>query len=302
MRTIVLINEKAGSVVARGAETLAGEIRDAFAEAGHDVAVDACAPNRMTAAIEKAAARSDVEAIVAGGGDGTLSAAAATLAGGDVALGCLPLGTMNLYCRALGMPMDPGEAVQALAGGRIGMADMGAVNGRPFLHHVSIGLQPSIVMTRNREDFKGKFGKMWATAKTLVRKLGSASPVSVAIDLPDGVRPFRVPAIFVTSNPLLRDRVGIMQARNARRLGLYICTSARWDDLLKVGASVVLSDGERAAYLEIHELPEVTIRRRRGRGFNASVDGEIVRFGSPLEIACRADALRLLLPAETPPA
>jgi diacylglycerol kinase family enzyme len=113
-----------------------------------------------------------------------------------------------------------------------------------------------------------------------------------------------VPAIFVTSNPLLRDRTGIQQARNAHRLGLYICNSARWDDLLRVGASMVLSDGEGATCLEIHELPEVTIRRRArpGRGFNASVDGEIVRFASPLELACRADALRLLIPADAPPA
>jgi diacylglycerol kinase family enzyme len=302
MRTIVLINEKAGSVVARGPETLAREIRVAFEEAGHAVEVDCCAPKRMTAAIETAAARPDVDAIVAGGGDGTLSAAAATLAGGEVALGCLPLGTMNLYCRALGMPMDVRAAVRALAQGRIGMADMGLVNGRPFLHHVSLGLQPSIVMTRNREDFSGRLGKMWATAKTFFRKLRTASPFSVAIDFPDGVRPFRVPAIFVTSNPLLRDRTGIQQARNAHRLGLYICTSARWDDLLRVGASMVLSDGEGATFLEIHELPEVTIRRRRGKGFNASVDGEIVRFASPLEIACRADALRLLIPADAPPA
>jgi diacylglycerol kinase family enzyme len=302
MRTIVLINEKAGSVVARGPETLAREIRVAFEEAGHAVEVDCCAPKRMTAAIETAAARPDVDAIVAGGGDGTLSAAAATLAGGEVALGCLPLGTMNLYCRALGMPMDVGDAVRALAQGRIGKADMGLVNGRPFLHHVSLGLQPSIVMTRNREDFSGRLGKMWATTKTFFRKLGTASPFSVAIDFPDGVRPFRVPAIFVTSNPLLRDRTGIQQARNAHRLGLYICTSARWDDLLRVGASMVLSDGEGATFLEIHELPEVTIRRRRGKGFNASVDGEIVRFASPLEIACRADALRLLIPADAPPA
>jgi len=303
MRAIVLINEKAGTVVERGADALADEIRRAFEEAGHAVDVDACAPDRMTAAIEKAASRSDVDAVVAGGGDGTLSAAAAALAGGTVALGCLPLGTMNLYCRALGMSTDVDAAVRSLAGGRIGTADMGAVNGRPFLHHVSLGLQPSIVMTRNREDFNGRLGKMWATAKTFVRKLGRPSPVSVAIELPDGTRTFRVPAIFVTSNPIRRDRAGIVQERGAHRLGLYICTSARWDDLLRVGASVVLSDGEGAACLEFHELERVAIRRDRHarRGFTASVDGEIVRFDSPLEIACRKDALRLLLPADAPP-
>jgi diacylglycerol kinase family enzyme len=298
MRTIVLINKKAGSVVERGPDVLAGAIRATFEEAGQAVEVDCCKPKRMTAAIEEAAARDDVDAIIAGGGDGTLSAAAATLAGGKVALGCLPLGTMNLYCRALGMPLDVDAAVRALAGGRIATADMGTVNGRPFLHHVSLGLQPSIVMTRNREDFSGKLGKMWATAKTFVRKLGNAAPVSVAIDFPDGVRPFRVPAIFVTSNPLLRKGPGIVQSRSAHRLGLYICTSARWDDLLRVGASMVLSDGEGATCLEIHEMPEVKIRRRSGRAFNVSVDGEIVRFDSPLEISCHADALRLLLPVE----
>jgi diacylglycerol kinase family enzyme len=298
MRAVVLINEKAGTVVERGAGILAETVRAAFAEAGHAVEVDCCAPDRMDDAIGQAAARTDIDVVVAGGGDGTLSAAAATLAGSKIALGCLPLGTMNLYCRALGMPMDIDDAIRSLAAGRIAPADMGDVNGRLFLHHVSIGLQPSIVMTRNREDYSGRLGKMWATAKTFVRKLRNPAPVSVEVDLPGGARRFRVPAIFVTSNPLLEGQPGVEQSRDAHRLGLYICTSARWDDLLQVGASMMLSDGERAESLEFHELSDVTIRRsREGKGgFLASVDGEIVRFDSPLEIACREGAVRLLLP------
>lgn len=301
MHAVVLINEQAGSVVERGPATLAAEIRQAFEAAGHAVEVDCCAPKRMTAAIEKAAARPDVDVVVAGGGDGTLSAAAATLAGGRVALGCLPLGTMNLYCRALGMPTDVDAAVQSLADGRVGNADLGEVNGRLFLHHVSIGLQPSVVESRNKEQYSGKLSKMWATAKTMLRTLRNPSSLDVFLDLREGARRVRVPAIFVTSNPIITDRPGIRQTQSAHRLGVYVCTSVRWDDLVQLGTTLMLSDLVEAHSLDLYELPETTIRRARhaGRGFRASVDGELVRFESPLRIVCRKDALRLLLPAET---
>jgi diacylglycerol kinase family enzyme len=302
MRAVVLINAKAGTVVERGGDDLCAEVREAFAAAGHAVEAECCDPADMADRIGRTALRTDIDAIVAGGGDGTLSMAAAKLAGRKVALGFLPLGTMNLYCRALGMPQDLDGAIRSLAHGRVEPADLGEVNGRLFLHHVSIGLQPSIVARRNGEDYSGRLGKMWATAKTFVRTLRNPKPVSVVLRLPGGDRPYRVPAIFVMSNPLRDGRPGIEQHHSAHRLGVYICTSVEWSDLLQIAAGMAAAARQDVDCLELHTAPEVAIDRahKSRKGFRASVDGEIVAFNAPLKIACRKDAFRLLVPEGAP--
>ena len=50
-------------------------------------------------------ARAVGELVVAGGGDGTLSAVAAALVDTDTALGVLPMGTLNHFAKDLGIPL-----------------------------------------------------------------------------------------------------------------------------------------------------------------------------------------------------
>ena len=297
-RVLVLINAKAGSVLQRGADATVSEIRSAFAESGNDVEVRCLAPAEMEPAIAGAAQRTDLAALVAGGGDGTLSLAASKLVGRDMALGCLPLGTMNLYCRSLGMPLAPGEAAQRLARGRCERVDVGDVNGRIFLHHVSIGLQPEIVARRDRDKFSGRMSKIAATVKTAIRALRDPKALDVTLMLSGRRERHSIPALFVTSNPLLEGTPGLAQSRAAGALGLYICKSGAWNDIIQLGAEVLLAGREDNETLDVRRAPELAIERsrRRSKGFHASVDGEIVHFRSPLKLTCRPGALRLLVP------
>ena len=59
-----------------------------------------------------------------GGGDGTIAAAAQRLAGTGVPLGILPLGTMNLLARDLGLPTGLEAAAAALAHGHARAVDV----------------------------------------------------------------------------------------------------------------------------------------------------------------------------------
>ena len=54
------------------------------------------------------------DAVIVGGGDGTVAAAATIFAGQDKPLGILPLGTFNLAARDVGMPLDWQEAAKLL--------------------------------------------------------------------------------------------------------------------------------------------------------------------------------------------
>jgi diacylglycerol kinase family enzyme len=78
------------------------------------------------------------------GGDGTISAAAKSLAGTHATLGIIPIGTQNNTALSLGIPADIPAAIAILRNGQrikvdVGMATCGDIK-TPFLEVCSIGL------------------------------------------------------------------------------------------------------------------------------------------------------------------
>src|SRR5687767_5807213 len=58
------------------------------------------------AAMARRAAAGHYDILVAAGGDGTVNAVAAAVAGTNKTLGVLPLGTINHFAKNLGVPLD----------------------------------------------------------------------------------------------------------------------------------------------------------------------------------------------------
>jgi diacylglycerol kinase family enzyme len=100
----------------------------------------------------KNAARGDSQTIVAGGGDGTISAIAAELVDTDKTLGVLPLGTLNHFAKDLNIPLDVKEAAQTIIAGHVVEVDVGEVNGQVFVNNSSLGLYPDIVRRREQDS------------------------------------------------------------------------------------------------------------------------------------------------------
>ncbi len=99
---------------------------------------DAPLPERLAAAAELPG----IDAVAVAGGDGTLACAAQALTGREVPLGILPLGTMNLLAKDLGLPLDLDAAIAVLATGPMRAIDAGEVNGHVFLINSVLGLPP----------------------------------------------------------------------------------------------------------------------------------------------------------------
>ena len=91
MRVRVIVNKSGGT--STGDDEEAARIEAAFDAAGVDADVRPTESGDIFDALKKAAGARGLDAVVAGGGDGTLSCAAGHLAGTKRPLGILPLGT-----------------------------------------------------------------------------------------------------------------------------------------------------------------------------------------------------------------
>ena len=93
--------------------------------------------------------------MVAGGGDGTVSAVAGVLAGTNAAIGVLPMGTLNHFAKDVGIPRHLEAAVRNIFTGQVTNVDVGEVNGRVFVNNSGIGFYPHFVRQREEQEQHG---------------------------------------------------------------------------------------------------------------------------------------------------
>ena len=113
MRVIALLNRDSGTA-ASSATPPERQVAEALAAVGVDADVRCVAGEELNDEA-KAASAAKVDAVIAGGGDGTISTVAAALVGSDTLLGVLPLGTLNHFAKDLGIPLDLAAAAQIIA-------------------------------------------------------------------------------------------------------------------------------------------------------------------------------------------
>lgn len=122
-------------------------------------------PAKLEDAVRAALARQP-EAVILGGGDGTISCLVDLLVGRDVKLGVLPLGTANSFARSLGLPLEVDGAVDAIVHGVARRIDLGRVGDDYFANTAAIGLSPQIARTvpHAAKRYFGRLGYLaWAS-------------------------------------------------------------------------------------------------------------------------------------------
>ena len=123
--------------------------------------------------IAKEAVEKNLSVVVAVGGDGTINEVIQELAGSETALGVLPSGTVNVWAREIGIPLDNPGAREILVHGQTRRIDLGQVNERYFLLMSTIGLDAEITHTVEKKHNK-RFGVIEYIFQTL--KIGFGYP------------------------------------------------------------------------------------------------------------------------------
>src|SRR5690349_3109154 len=112
IRALIVFNPGAGQ--AGAAEQDIQAARDVWREHGWQVDLHPTAKPGDATRIASEAARQGYHVVVAAGGDGTVNEVINGLAGTRTALAALPIGTVNVWVRELGLPLQPRAAAEAL--------------------------------------------------------------------------------------------------------------------------------------------------------------------------------------------
>lgn len=178
-RAFVILNPAAGQGTVEAvrqalAQTFSKSDDESGAGEGDEAAytIHETAPGEaITKLVREAAEQGGYDLIVAGGGDGTVSAVANGLVGLETPLAILPLGTANVLARELGIPIDLEGACQLLTGAHaITAIDTMKVDDQCYFTQVGVGIDAMMIRDTDRES-KRRFGRvayLWTAFTRLI--------------------------------------------------------------------------------------------------------------------------------------
>ena len=296
----VIVNANAG----RGCPPeWVGELERKFADAGVPARVTLAEDGERILQEATQAVAEGARTVVAGGGDGTVSAVASRLAGTDVALGVLPLGTLNHFARDLGIPLELDEAVRTIAQGEPVAVDMGEVNGRLFINNSSLGLYPDIVADRERQRRRLGRGKWRALIAACVHAARRYPVLSLQIDLNGRAYERRSSFVFVGNNEYRMQgfNIGERESMASGRLSLYVTQRTGRFGLLRLALRAVLRRLRQARDFDMVTACALVVRTPH-RHVRVATDGELNVMEPPLNYRIRPGALRVIVAPPGQPA
>jgi len=234
--------------------------------------------------------------VLACGGDGTVTACAEGVAGSNVPLGILPMGTGNLLARNVGLPIDWSEALVVALTGIDRPLDAGVVNGRSFVVMAGLGLDASM-MRDTSEPLKRRLG--WAAyAVSALRHLRDR-PMRVTVAT-DGGRPTRMRASAIIIGNVGWLRGGLPLMPDARPddgiLDAVVLTARGWAGWLALAGHVIT---RRKASSQLTRITFCELRIDVDRLQPWELDGEFIGETRELTVTAQPGRLVLRLPAAT---
>lgn len=301
MKFTAILNQDGGTLRTMDLDAFAERLAATLSRAGHSVETRIVAGGEVTKALAQAAREDGLEAVLAGGGDGTVSAAAAALADSGKVLAVLPAGTMNLFARSLGIPLDLDEAVRCFASGKVRAVDVASVNGRVFVHQFSVGLHAKMVATREKMSFSSRVGKMIASTRAAIAALVRPPYMTVRIGLDGAEIVARTSGIGVTNNLFGEGHLPYADDPDGGTLGIYVTTSRGPGGLLRFMVNMMLGRWKANSQVEVHETEEARLRFGKVRSrHRAVVDGELIPLEPDAHVRIHKGALLALVPADRP--
>ncbi|WP_235578231.1 diacylglycerol kinase family protein [Pseudorhodoferax sp. Leaf267] len=241
-------------------------------------------------------------AVVAAGGDGTISAVAQAVLTAGLPFGVLPQGTFNYFSRTHGIPADTERATRALLRAQVEPVQVGTVNDRVFIVNASVGLYPQLL--EDREAYKQRYGRSRPVAvwSALVTLFHAHRPLRLHVQCQGVARDVRTSTLFVANNALQLEQIGVAEAALLAQdqlvaLMLKPVGTLSMLRLMLRGAFGKLGEAEDVLRFGFDQLVVRPAAPRRSARVKVATDGEIQWLRAPLSFGVAPQRLWLLAPA-----
>jgi len=181
VKPIVIMNPTAGRAKPAAIEK---NLNREFRKHGISCEIAVTAKAGDGSALARKAAEEGRDVVIAAGGDGTVNEVANGLAGAEVALGIVPIGSVNVLARELKIPLDFRKAVQTIADGVVKKIDLGCANGRYFTLMAGFGFDAEVVanVLQPIKDMIGSSAYVLKGLETLARYRAT----NITLEMPEG--------------------------------------------------------------------------------------------------------------------
>nr|MDQ3820644.1 sphingosine kinase [Acidobacteriota bacterium] len=241
------------------------------------------------------------ELLAVAGGDGSVAAVAGVAVERSLPLVVVPTGTLNHFARDLKIPLDLERAARVCLEGREARVDVGDVNGRVFLNNSSLGLYPSIVRYREKQQQRLGRGKwpafLWATLAMLKRY----PFLNIRLSTDDQRLIRRTPFVFIGNNEYQMEsfNIGGRSCLDKGELSLYVAHRTGRLGLLRLAWRALFGGLRDEKDFDAMCTKEIWVETRRPKRLRVATDGEVTVMTTPLHYRTRPGALRVLVPKES---
>jgi len=235
--------------------------------------------------------------VVVGGGDGTVTCAAGRVAGTDVMLGVLPLGTANDFARTLEIPSDLAGACAAVANGKVVDIDLGRANGQPFLNVASAGLSVGVTEALSPR-LKRRIGPLAYGVATL-RAYARHKPFRARLEFPEGDHePMELEDLLQVAVGNGRhygggNTVSPLAGIDDHTLDIYAILAAPLREHVKIAR--LLKDGSFVEHRRVYHVTSRRVRLVTEPPLSVNLDGEIATV-TPADFSVQRNAVHVVVP------
>lgn len=240
--------------------------------------------------VAEQAVRDGFKTIVAAGGDGTVNEVVNGLARHDVALGILPVGTMNVFAAELGLPGDLEEAWAIIQAGRTRRVDLLRANQQYFVQLAGVGLDAQVVQATSWES-KKNFGPL--SYLISAAQIAAQKPPKLIVEADDVVREGSF--VLIGNGRYYGGPVAFF--KDARiddgKLDVLIFKNLAYLDIARYVANVFMGKHTELHDVEYFQTKRATVRSEED--VPVEVDGEVVT-ALPVTFRVSSRKLRVVVP------
>jgi diacylglycerol kinase family enzyme len=203
---------------------------------------------------------------------------------------------MNHFAKDLHLPLELEGAIETIVAGHVMEIDVGEVNGQIFVNNSSLGLYPSIVREREKQQSLG-WGKWPAYIWAALAVLRRYPFLDIRLSVDGKELASRTPFVFIGNNEYEMEslNIGGRACLDAGKLSLYMSDRTSRLGLIRLALRALFGGLRQDKDFIALCTKEVWIGTRHRR-VRVALDGEVVVMEPPLHYRVRPRALRVLAP------